>query len=173
MKPLPEKKALETLDEIRKDLRSRVSAFESRAKDCGTCETKGECCTDGHFVNVHVTMLEARSILLALDHLPPDLRQAVIERNRPEAEKMMDATESVEFSTTYSCPLFEPAVGCLVHYTAKPLPCIHHACYDDPKDLPPDELLENAENEVSRLNSRVYGNAWNWQPIPLWLAGSE
>jgi len=173
MKPLPEKKALEGLDEIRKGLRDRVSAFESRAKDCGTCETKGECCTDRHFVNVHVTRLEARSIFSALDGLSSELRKAVSERNRLEVEKFKDSPEGSGFFRTYSCPLFEPSIGCLVHHTAKPLPCIHHACYENETDLPPDELLETAETDVSRLNTRTYGNAWNWQPIPLWLDGSN
>ena len=60
-------------------------------------------------------------------------------------------------------------MGCVVHKRGKPAPCINHACYESESDLPPDRLLEEAEKEVSRLNDRVYGNAWNWLPIPVWL----
>ena len=39
----------------------------------------------------------------------------------------------------------------LVHAEAKPLPCIHHACYENEKDLPPDELLAEHEGLVNRI----------------------
>ena len=42
--------------------------FEFKAKDCGACETKGACCLDAHFVNVHITRLEAEAVLQALEN---------------------------------------------------------------------------------------------------------
>ena len=60
MKTLSEKQALIKLRELKNDLRANIKQnYEHRAKDCGTCETKGACCLDAHFVNVHITKLEA------------------------------------------------------------------------------------------------------------------
>ena len=41
--------------------------FEFAAEDCGTCPTFGACCTDRHFVNVHITRLEA--VAIKQDHV--------------------------------------------------------------------------------------------------------
>jgi hypothetical protein len=59
--------------------------------------------------------------------------------------------------------------GCLVHRRAKPAPCIQHACYANWEDLPPDALQTRVEHRVEELNTEVYGAAWGWLPLPLWL----
>jgi len=59
MKPISQTQALERLKNIQADLRSEISNFESRAKSCLTCDTPGACCLDAHFVNVHISRLEA------------------------------------------------------------------------------------------------------------------
>ena len=73
---------------------------------------------------------------------------------------------------TYACPLFEKGVGCLVHNSAKPLPCIAHACYEREADLPPDELLTEREIKIAELNRKVYGRAEPPVPIPVAIASS-
>ncbi len=61
-------------------------------------------------------------------------------------------------------------MGCLVHRRAKPAPCVQHACYDNWEDVPPLGLQWREEHRVERLNDEVYGAAWAWLPVPLWLA---
>ncbi|QQS39976.1 MAG: hypothetical protein IPM63_11425 [Acidobacteriota bacterium] len=162
MKTLPVSQALLRLARIRDGLRMVVTRdYEPRAKDCGTCEVRGACCTDEHFVNVRVTRLETEAIRRAIESFPAPVRSRVAKRAAKAAEKLGNSGGS------FSCPLYEKESGCLVHKTAKPLPCIHHACYERREDLPPDSLLEEAEKQVVRLNSLVYGNAWNSDPIPI------
>lgn len=167
MKTLPRSDALRQLSRIRETLRSVVSRdYEPRARDCLTCETR-ECCTDEHFVNVRVTRLEAEAIKQAIEDLPEETRTRVLERGTAAARRL------AETHGFFSCPLFEPEAGCLVHGTAKPLPCIFHACYERPEDIPADAILEGAEREVARLNSRTFGNAWSVDPIPVAIARAE
>lgn len=161
MKTLPISEALRGLARIREGLRTVVSReYETNAKDCATCEVRGACCTDEHFVNVRVTRLEAEAIRRAIEELPAPVRSRVKERTAKAVER------PGEPGGFYACPLFERESGCLVHGTAKPLPCIHHACYEREEDLPPDSHLDEAEKQVVRLNSLVYGNAWSSEPIP-------
>jgi hypothetical protein len=99
-----------------------------------------------------------------LDLLADEQRERVDGRiDRVIAEYGLDADDG----TTYACPLFEKGIGCLVHSEAKPLPCIQHACYENEKDLPPDELLAEQEGLVDALNRRVYGQASTLTPLPL------
>ncbi|MBA2734572.1 MAG: hypothetical protein H0U54_17055, partial [Acidobacteria bacterium] len=44
--------------------------YEQAAENCGTCPTRGVCCTDAHFVNVHITRLEAVAIRETLRRTP-------------------------------------------------------------------------------------------------------
>ena len=168
MKFISQQKAIGSLAEIRYEFRSEIrSRFEHRAKSCVTCETPGACCLDAHFVNVRVSRLEAEAINEALDGLSPEIKKAVRERtvNCIKAYKLDEALETE--TATYACPLFEPGIGCLVHETAKPLPCIAHACYESQSDLPPDEILDRAELAVYDLNIRTYGQVELPLPIPL------
>ena len=99
----------------------------------------------------------------ALGKLPLETQNAVRERAATCITTYKPAIETA----TYACPLFEKGTGCLVHETAKPLPCIAHACYESQTDLPPDELLDAAELAIHSLNIRTYGKADPLVPIPL------
>jgi hypothetical protein len=165
MKLISETNALERLAEIRERFRREVVAkFEFRAKDCSTCETKGVCCTDEHFVNVRITRLEAKAMTRVIDRLDDDSRSKVLRRIADAVRTLGNASEF------FACPLFDVRFGCLVHADAKPMPCIFHACYDRPEDLPPERLLEEAEIAVAGLNKRTYGSYRSPMPIPAALA---
>ena len=141
---------------IREDFRQDIAArFEHRAKPCSACETPGTCCLDEHFVNVLISRLEAAAIKNAVAGLDDELRSAIDER-------LSKIDPAAEF---YACPLYQKGVGCLVHETAKPLPCIAHACYERKEDLPPDDLLSEREIEIDALNRQVYGRRHPQTPI--------
>lgn len=160
MRRLGESTGIERLAAIREEFRGEiVQRFEHRASPCSICETPGACCLDEHFVNVRVSRLEASAIKKAVGEMPDYVRSAVfsrLERIDPVAE-------------FYACPLYESGVGCLVHDTAKPLPCIAHACYESREHLPPDELLSARELEIDGLNRRVYGRSEPPRPIHMAL----
>lgn len=173
MRSLLEREALARLKRVKASYQTHIKlTYEQKAEDCRTCPARGECCTDAHFVNVHITRLEAVSIRETLERTPrltPEARRNVYRRAR-EAVKLYSLHPSGDtFAQTYSCPLFEPQVGCLVHRRAKPAPCIQHACYESWEDLPPHSLQTRAEHQVEQLNHAVYGAAWAWLPTPLWL----
>jgi len=156
MRILSESSAIERLANIREEFRVEIATkFEHRAKECSSCETPGVCCLDQHFVNVRVSRLEAAAIKVAVSELDGRLRSGVLARL-----EHIDA--GAEF---YACPLYRSGIGCLVHTTAKPLPCIAHACYEKKEDLPPDELLSEREIEIDDLNRRVYGRSSSPMPI--------
>ena len=141
--------------------------FEHAAKDCLSCETKGACCLDAHFVNVRITRLEAAAMKNAVSELPLALQEKLAARTSAAIEKYnLRSTEDPE-TATYACPLFEQSIGCLVHSTAKPFPCIAHACYERREDLPPDELLNSAETAIETLNIQTYGKRVSPLAIPL------
>jgi len=169
MKPLSEKQALIKLRKLKEDFRTGLKQnYEHRAKDCQTCETKGACCLDAHFVNVHITRLEAVLIDEELKRLPIE-KQGEIYQRIDEAVKKYDLTsEGDTFQKTFACPLFEKGTGCTVH-AVKPVPCIQHACYERREDLPPDELQQEAENKIERLNEQTYKKFPRWLPLPVFL----
>jgi hypothetical protein len=171
---LTEHEALAQLQRVKTSYQSFIKVnFEHKADDCRTCPTAGSCCTDAHFVNVHITRLEAMAIRQTLE-LSPRLsvaaRKAVYQRAHRTVEKYGLRVTGDTFSQTYSCPLFEPGTGCLVHRRAKPAPCIQHGCYENWEDLPPAGLQSRVEHRVEQLNLEVYGNSWAWLPTPVWLA---
>jgi len=171
MKRPSEKQALTRLQKVKDAYRETIAGgYEHRAKSCLTCETKGACCLDAHFVNVHITRLEAAAIRGVLDNLPAEKQAEVYGRADDTVRKYGLTAEGNTFAQTFACPLFEKGTGCLVHLEGKPLPCIQHACYENREDLPPDELLAEQEETVGRLNKRVYGSEPVWLPLPLWLA---
>jgi hypothetical protein len=146
--------------------------YEHRAEDCATCPTRGVCCTDAHFVNVHITRLEAVAMRWTLERTPrlTDVgRREVYARARAAVELYSLRASGETFAQTYACPLYDPQSGCLVHRRAKPAPCIQHACYEDWQDLPPTSLQTRTEHRVEQLNREAYGAAWAWLPTPLWL----
>lgn len=173
MKKLSEDDALARLRREKAAFQSHViKNFEHAARDCKTCPTAGSCCTDAHFVNVHVTRLEAVAVRRTLE-LTPRLdwraRRAVYERASAAVERYHLRAAGDTYAQTFACPLFEPGVGCLVHRRAKPAPCIQHACYDRWEDVPPVESQWRVERRVEELNAQVYGAASAWLPLPLWL----
>jgi hypothetical protein len=97
-------------------------------------------------------------------------RRAVYSRARAAVERFSLRAGGDTFRQTFACPLYEPSVGCLVHARAKPAPCIQHACYENWEDLPPASLQSRAEHRVEQLNAQIYGSAWAWLPLPLWLS---
>jgi hypothetical protein len=169
MKFLSETEALKRLDKTKKSFQSLIQEnYEPRAKNCLTCETQGACCLDEHFVNVHISRLEAVAINQKLETLPLEKREEINLRIEETIEKYdLTATEN-SFAKTYACPLFEKGTGCLVH-SVKPVPCIQHACYERLEDLPPDELQTETEEKIERLNVKTYGKNVIWRALPVWL----
>jgi hypothetical protein len=168
-----EMEALAQLQRVKSAYQSFVKLnYEHAAEDCRTCPTRGVCCTDAHFVNVHITRLEAVAIRETLRRTPRLTEagwRAVYLRASKAVERYNLRAAGDTFSQTFSCPLYEPSVGCLVHARAKPAPCIQHACYENWEDLPPASLQARTEHRVEQLNGEVYGAAWAWLPLPLWL----
>jgi hypothetical protein len=169
MKFLSETTGMELLAEVRNDLRRSVSTNELKAKDCGTCETRGICCTDIHFVNVRITELEAKVMAKSVSSIAMEIRNRIVDRIFRTATKL-ESERTADFETEfYSCPLFDEELGCVVH-DVKPGACIHHACYERKEDLPSADLLEEYEGKVTTLNRRVYGKEVVAQPIPTALS---
>lgn len=169
-----EQLALAQLQRIKTAYQSFIKLnYEHRAEDCATCPTRGVCCTDAHFVNVHITRLEAVAMRETLERTPrlnDRERREVYVRARQTVERYALSATRNTFAQTYSCPLYDAQHGCLVHRRAKPTPCIQHACYEDWQDLPPAQLEARTEHRVEKLNREVYGTAWAWLPTPLWLS---
>lgn len=156
MKPISETAGIEKLGRIREEFAREVRlGYEHKARSCSTCETPGACCLDEHFVNVRISRLEAAAIRSSIEALDRTIRAEIDSR-------LAAIPDTAEF---YACPLYQAGVGCLVHATAKPLPCIAHACYERKEDLPPAELLDEREVEIDRLNRRVYGRSEPLIPI--------
>lgn len=166
MKLVAESKGIEMLRDIRDEFADAIrGGFEHRAKPCSACTNPGVCCRDEHFVNVRITRLEARAILQVLDRLG---KRQEVRCRASEAADIYGLRDNEDPSLkAFACPLFEKGPGCLVHDTAKPLPCIAHACYDKREHLPPDHLLEEREDSIARLDRRVYGRESTPLPIPL------
>ncbi len=171
MKFLGEQKALDRLKSIKEDLRREVAdGYEYRAKSCLTCETKGACCLDAHFVNVHISRIESKAILKFLSTLPDEHQEKLRERIELSIERFGLNTDGDTFSKTYACPMFEKGIGCLIHDAGKPVPCIMHACYENQADLPPDELQSRAEQIIDDLNEDTYGRSLPLLPLPVAIA---
>ncbi len=170
MKTLSETEALRDLEKLKNEYRNFIREnYEHQAQNCATCPTKGACCLDAHFVNVHITKLEAVAVRKTLAKLNEAKQREIYERVAETVEKYDLRTDGDSFAKTFACPLFEKSVGCLVHENGKPAPCIAHACYENKADLPPDDLQETIESKIERLNRRVYGNGWDYLPLPVRL----
>lgn len=171
MKKLSETNALGELQKLKTDFRQFIRTnYEHRAMDCAVCPTKGACCLDRHFVNVHITRLEAAAIRKTFGKLSEEKRREIYRRAEEAVEKYDLKTAGDSFKKTFACPLFEKEIGCLVHQSGKPAPCIAHACYERHEDLPPENLQEEVELKIERLNRQTYGAKANWLPLPVWLA---
>jgi len=173
MKELTEAAALARLQREKRAYQSHIKlVYEPAARSCRACPTPGVCCTDAHFVNVHITRLEAvaiRDTLARTPRLTDAERRAVYQRARAAVERYNLHIGGDTYAQTFSCPLFAPGIGCLVHARAKPAPCIQHACYNNWADVPPASLEWRNERRIEQLNEQAYGTAWAWLPLPLWL----
>lgn len=168
MKLISEKQAIEKLHRLKTGFAERVTnEFENKAKSCLTCQTQGACCLDAHFVNVHITRLEATAIRRVLGRFSDEKRAEIFGRIDVTIEEYGLTADGDTFAKTYACPLFEKGTGCLVHREGKPLPCIQHACYENKNDLPSDELLAEQEGRVEKLNRLTYGKPAQWFPLPI------
>ncbi len=168
MKILSEKKAIEMLARVRSDLSADIRGqYEHRAKSCLTCDTAGACCLDEHFVNVRISRIEAVAIGNIIRRSPPEHRFEIAAKIDSAIERYGLDTNETANDRTFACPLYEKGTGCLVHSEAKPLPCIHHACYETAADLPPDELLDAAEVAVDELNLRAYRSPQPLLSLPV------
>lgn len=169
MKTVSEKQSLIKLRALKNDFRKLIRQnYEQHAKDCLTCETQGACCIDAHFVNVHITQLEAVLILEELKKLAPEKQKEIYSRISETIKNYDLTSEGDTFAKTFACPLFEKGIGCLIH-AVKPVPCINHACYERKEDLPPDELQTEAQNKIERLNEQTYKKFPQWLPLPVFL----
>lgn len=174
MKILSEKQSLEKLQRVKTEFAERIiSQYEHKAKSCLTCETQGACCLDAHFVNVHITRLEATAIRRVLGRFSAEKQAKIFGRIDDVIKQYGLTADGDTFAKTYACPLFEKGTGCLVHREGKPLPCIQHACYENRNDPPPDELLAEQEGRVTNLNRRTYGPEAIWRPLPLAIKKSR
>ncbi len=170
MKLLSENKALDRLAKLKTNFKTEISnSYEHRAKSCVTCETQGACCLDAHFVNVHISRLEATAIKQTLDNLPDEYGNLIYARIHSTITKYSLDADRDTFVQTYACPLFQKGTGCLVHNAGKPLACITHACYENKQELPPDHMLAEQEILVDEMNRHTYGQPQPWLPIPLAL----
>ena len=170
MKLIGQTQALVKLKRLKDNFRSDISdKYEHRAKSCLTCETQGACCLDAHFVNVHISHLEAVAIKQKLETFSREKQSEIYYRIDDAITRYSLTVEGDTFAQTYSCPLFEKGTGCLVHHDGKPLACITHACYENKQDLPPGHLLAEQEAVVDDLNTRTYGRSQPWLPLPLAL----
>ncbi|MFT3744265.1 MAG: hypothetical protein QM785_08215 [Pyrinomonadaceae bacterium] len=168
MKLLSEKQALAKLAILRQEfVRSIREGYEHKAASCLTCTTPGACCLDAHFVNVHISRLEAVAIRNKIDSLEDSKRTEVLERVENAITEYGLAAEGDTFAQKFACPLYEKGVGCLVHEEGKPAACTVHACYENAADLPPDQLQIAQEQKIDDLNARTYGRRDQWLPIPL------
>ncbi|MGI8495582.1 MAG: hypothetical protein ACR2L1_09770, partial [Pyrinomonadaceae bacterium] len=151
MKKTAESKALEKLRKLKNDYQSFIKTnYEHKAADCATCPTRGACCLDAHFVNVHISKLEAVAIRKTLGSLSEEKQREIYRRAAEAIEKYDLKSGGDTFQKTFACPLFEMGVGCLVHSTGKPAPCISHACYENAEDLPPENFQEVIENKIEK-----------------------
>ena len=174
MKLLSQTQALAKLHELKTEFASKIRRdYEHRAKSCDTCSTPGACCLDAHFVNVHITLLEAVAIGRVIDRFPAAKKSQIVQRVEETIPEYGLSEEGDTFANTYACPLFEKGIGCLVHRDAKPLPCITHACYENRNDLPPDELLAEQEGRVAKLNELTYRKPARWLPLPVAIRSAQ
>jgi hypothetical protein len=165
---LSERQAFEKLRALQAEFEENIRRnYEDKAKPCITCETPGACCLDEHFVNVHISRLEAEAIRRKLDSLEPEKRNEIYSRIEAAIERYELSPDGDIFERKFACPLFEKGIGCLVHNDGKPAACVMHACYENEADLPPHHLQSEQEMRIDRLNERTYGRSQPWLPIPL------
>ncbi len=144
--------------------------FGHLAADCAVCPTP--CCADAQFVNINITQIEAEAMIETLRESPrhgeDKLREVVARAEAAIAHFGLTETGDT-FEKTYACPLYERGVGCLVHWKAKPAPCIQHGCYEHWEDLPETGTMHRIEAQVEQLDEAVHERPARWMTIPVWL----
>ncbi|HZS47555.1 MAG TPA: hypothetical protein VFC63_20960 [Blastocatellia bacterium] len=169
MRKINESEALARLKRIKDNFRAYIGRHSQNAIDCSTCSMP--CCQDSKFVNVNITRLEATAILRTLQQSPriskQKFYQIITKAEQTVVRHRLDAVGDT-FKQTYSCPLFEKGVGCLVHYKAKPAPCIQFGCYEDWQDIPDMTEFHRVQRRVERLHEAI-GEEPIYQTIPVWL----
>jgi len=169
---MQEPKALIQLRRAKQNFADYINRnYAFKAFDCRKCTNV--CCADPNFMNVNITRLEAVAIWRTLNSTPRLSREQVSEvvaRARAAVDKYSLSFNGDTFKQTYSCPLFEPGIGCLVHWKAKPAPCIQYGCYENWQDLPDTVQFSRVERRVEQLNERVYGDKQDYATIPVWLS---
>ena len=107
--------ALAQLQRVKTSYQSFIKLnYEHAAEDCSTCPTRGVCCTDAHFVNVHITRLEAVAIRETIKRTPrlnEAGRRAVYKRAGVAVEQFNLSAAGDTFSQTFACPLFDSSIG--------------------------------------------------------------
>src|ERR1041384_1409942 len=110
MKELTERAAVARLQRAKRAYQSHIKlVYEPAARSCRACPTPGVCCTDAHFVNVHITRLEAvaiRDTLARTPRLCEDERRAVYARAREAVGRYGLTANGETLAQTFSCPLF-------------------------------------------------------------------
>lgn len=100
-----EQEALARLQRAKASYQTLVKLnYEGRAVDCRACPTPGVCCTDAHFVNVHITRLEAvamRETLRRTPRLTDEQRRAVYRRARGGGKRYNLRASGDTFAQTY------------------------------------------------------------------------
>jgi hypothetical protein len=172
MRKISEAQALVQLRRRKQQFAAYIAQnYGEKALDCRQCSTI--CCANDKFVNVNITRLEAIAIWRTLKNSPritPQLFEKILTRVTAAIEQYRLSPYGDTFLQTYACPLFEKGIGCLVHWKAKPGPCIQHGCYQDWQDLPDTEAFSRVEQKVEKLNKTVYHQDWQYATIPVWLS---
>ncbi len=121
MKKLTETKALGESNKLKTAYQNFIKTnYEHRAANCETCPTKGACCLDAHFVNVHITRLEAAAIRKTLSKLDEKKQAEIYRRAKETVEKYDLKSTGDTFQKTFSCPLYEKALVVLCILKANP-----------------------------------------------------
>ncbi|MEJ7698162.1 MAG: hypothetical protein WKF71_00735 [Pyrinomonadaceae bacterium] len=89
MKMLTETRALNELSKLKTVYQNFIKTnYEQNAENCETCPTKGSCCLDAHFVNVHITRLEAVAIGDTLGKLDVEKQKEVYQASRRSSREI-------------------------------------------------------------------------------------
>src|SRR5689334_7079057 len=107
MRFLSKQKAIERLKRIKTDFIGHIARrYEHRAKSCATCQTPGACCLDEHFVNVHISRLEALAIIEKIELFSKERQNEITGRIERSITKYSLTPDGDTFAQTFACPLF-------------------------------------------------------------------
>src|SRR5215210_2503370 len=108
MNSLAEQEALARLQRVKALYQTHIKLnYEHAAAACRTCPVRGTCCTDAHFVNVHITRLEAVAIRETLERTPrltDEAKREVYRRSREAVVRYGLRAAGETFAQAYACP---------------------------------------------------------------------